>query len=64
MVCSKCGGKTGVVDNSNTDDEIYRIRMCKSCKRRFYTVEYEVEYSEDLIKTWNLHSRQRHRNKK
>lgn len=64
MVCSKCGGKTKVIDNSNTDEEIYRLRVCTSCNRRFYTVEYEVEYTESLINTWNLHSRQRHRNKK
>ena len=61
MVCSRCGGKTRVIDNSNTDEENYRTRRCMKCKSEFFTVEFEVESTNDFKHTYYMNSRQRKR---
>lgn len=39
MVCPKCGGKTTVVDCTSSSTKVFRIRKCKACDDRIYTVE-------------------------
>lgn len=56
MLCSICGAKTTVVDTRKKleDFEIYRRRRCKNpnCNHEFYTVEYEIDATDDTIKMW------------
>ena len=48
MVCSRCGGKTRVIDNSNTDEENYRTRRCMKCKSEFFTFLYFLARMEEM----------------
>ena len=57
MKCSKCGGKTKVLDGSFSPDEIYRKRGCKACGYKFYTIEYEIEKNENMWKEWTKYNR-------
>ena len=51
MVCSKCNGKVRVADTFQTNNnETYRRKKCEDCSYNFYTIEFEVEYSEELEK--------------
>lgn len=46
MICPDCGSKNvGVIDNAFNPEtnEAYRLRKCKDCLYRFYTIEFEVE---------------------
>lgn len=46
MICPDCGStNVGVIDNSFNPEtnEAYRLRKCKDCLYRFYTIEFEVE---------------------
>lgn len=46
MICPDCGGtRIGVIDNAFNPEtnEAYRLRKCKDCLYRFYTIEFEVE---------------------
>lgn len=58
MVCPKCGGKLGVVDNAydSEGNEIFRRRKCKGCGNITYTVESEIEY-EYIRNVWNQYQR-------
>jgi transcriptional regulator NrdR family protein len=56
MNCPKCGqnGK-GVVRTTGSfydekNSEFYRKCTCSKCKAQFFTIEYEIEYSDDLEK--------------
>ena len=54
MNCPKCGGNVKVIDNAHTpQNEIYRRRRCSACKHIFYTLEFEVEYNDQVKKEWN-----------
>ena len=66
MVCPKCGGKIRVTDTFPTENnEIYRHRKCDVCCYSFYTVEFEVEYSEQLGREiYNTPRATKHRNKR
>lgn len=54
MICPKCGGKTTVEDNSFNPDtnELSRRRRCKACNHEFFTMEFEVECTEQFKKDW------------
>ena len=54
MICPKCGGKTGVIDNSScaSSNEEMRKRCCKECGYIFYTVEFIAEYDDYFKKIW------------
>lgn len=54
MKCPKCGGKA-VVKNTlhNESNDTYRKIQCTrttTCGHVFYTIEYEIEYDEQLKK--------------
>ena len=39
MKCSTCGGNTYITDTIVTpNNEIYRQKKCKDCKKIFYTI--------------------------
>ena len=52
MTCPKCGGKTTVTNSRLADDQgeevRVRYRKCKSCGNVFFTIEYEIEFSQGL----------------
>ena len=53
MICSMCGGQVSVTDSANKPDgEVYRRRKCKGCGRIFYTIEFEVEKTDQLMAEW------------
>lgn len=65
MLCPKCKGKLGVIDNVNApDNELYRLRRCKECGHTIYTIEYEADADKYFLNRWDEHHRNRHRNKK
>lgn len=39
MNCPECNNKTGVTETRKMLGNIYRIRRCKKCNKKFYTVE-------------------------
>jgi transcriptional regulator NrdR family protein len=59
MTCPKCEEKVKVIDvTNNTDDnETYRIRQCRTCGHKFYTVEMEVEANTALLDIWTKFNR-------
>lgn len=59
MICPKCFDDATVIDTvKNVDNnEVYRKLKCKSCGHKFYTLEYEVEYSNNFKKLWNEYHR-------
>jgi transcriptional regulator NrdR family protein len=61
MNCQKCGEKTLVKDCVHTNEENYRRRMCGSCGRVFYTIEFEVEQNEEFVRQWNNNYRKNKR---
>lgn len=52
MLC-KCGSKMSVADVVKTEDEIYRKRVCKDCGKVIFTLEFEIEYDENVSRIWN-----------
>ncbi len=54
MICSKCGGKSKIVDTVNVSDtnETYRKHRCVDCGRVFYTSETEVVPVGDYAYKW------------
>ena len=56
MNCPKCGANgTGVIKTIGSfyeegHSEFYRKCTCSKCKAHFFTIEYEIEYSDDLEK--------------
>lgn len=44
MNCPKCGEKTCVRDTRSVDGDIIRLRFCKNCKAKLYTLETPVNY--------------------
>lgn len=54
MRCSKCNGKTYVVDSRQIlkEHERYRRRRCVKCGEIMYTTEIEVEYDKIYAKNW------------
>lgn len=59
MQCPYCKGKTMCLDSSFNfkDQEMYRLRECKECRTRFYTVEALVEYDEYIERRWRENHR-------
>ena len=54
MNCPKCGRDTFIRGNrfDKEENEIFRIRMCKSCGNKFHTVEFEIEENETFKEIW------------
>jgi transcriptional regulator NrdR family protein len=49
MTCAKCGGKMrGKTTHYTDENEIVRMRKCATCGHTVHTLEFEVDYSEDL----------------
>lgn len=65
LKCPECGGATRSVDNvlDRDNNEVYRQKSCLNpdCGYFFYTVEFVVESSQELIETWNKHRRSKQR---
>lgn len=62
MMCPKCGGKSKVINSRlamDQDEEVrVRCRRCEDCAHTFYTIEYEIDFSQglDLINQhWRVH---------
>ena len=57
MDCSRCGGRTKVLDSRSVEEGTFRKRICEGCGRIFYTSEYEDDQDtggHDGIKAfWN-----------
>ena len=69
MTCPKCGGKMRGKDTRYTpDNETIRKRVCDTCGHPIYTLEFEVEATEQLIADYKeakkLKSREYRRKKK
>lgn len=54
MDCPKCGSNTIVRLVRQMKNETVRVRACKVCGKRFYTVETLAEYTDgmDKISDW------------
>lgn len=39
MICPECGGDTSVNNTATDADKIYRLRKCKKCGKKLYTIE-------------------------
>lgn len=65
MICPKCSGKTTVFDNSHIKDqnETYRRRKCLVCGHKFVTVEFEVEWDEQVATLYASDHRFKRRNR-
>ena len=63
MVCPRCNSKIRVVDTFQTcGNETYRRKKCDACSYAFYTIEFEVDYSEELERElYDTPRRARHR---
>ena len=46
MKCDNCKGKSKVINVAKCRYETYRLRECKSCGKRFYTVEQKCDESD------------------
>lgn len=59
MNCPKCKGKLTVCDTVDVEgtNEIYRKRKCLECGHIFFTVEFEVDYTEDFEEIWSKNHR-------
>lgn len=58
MLCPKCNGKVLVTDTRGTpNNDIYRERKCVNCGYIFYTIEFEVESTDDFKKEWSKYHR-------
>ena len=52
--CSKCGG-TMYVNHTVLDDannELYRRRVCRDCGNAVFTIEYELDDTEQVREVW------------
>ena len=49
MTCTKCGGKTKVIDSRDVSIGRRRRHECLSCQRRFNTMETTIDIYEDLL---------------
>ena len=52
--CSKCGG-TLYVNHTVHDDvnnEVYRRRICHDCGNAVFTIEYEIDDTEQVRESW------------
>ena len=60
MICPDCDSKnTSVIDyvfNPETNEH-YRLRRCKDCLYRFYSMEFIVEPNAQFMKEWKTHNR-------
>lgn len=54
MVCPECGGKTTVFDSSFNPEtnEYSRRRRCLVCNFKFFTMEFEIEWTEQFEEDW------------
>ena len=55
MTCSKCNGKTKVIDSRTDEDSTERRRECVECGYRFSTVEVDRDLYERLVKPHDKH---------
>lgn len=52
MDCSRCGGRTKVLDSRSVEEGIFRKRICEGCGRVFYTAEYEDNEGKDGLNAY------------
>ena len=59
MNCPKCDVRLKVIDTVNIkeDGEVYRLRECPICKKRMYTVEFEVDATETFMNKFHKNHR-------
>lgn len=54
MNCPGCGAKSRISRTLHShENEIYRQRLCLECSNIFYTIEYEMEYTDTFKKEFN-----------
>ena len=62
MTCPVCGARTTVIDTASADVEcVYRMRKCKDCEYKFYTIETECnnDNNENIRKIYNKRRRKK-----
>jgi len=52
FTCEKCGGRLRAKRMKKLDDEIYRERICSSCGKIQYTVEFPIAENEKFAECW------------
>lgn len=63
--CPKCEGLLKIRDYSKSSDgDLYRRRVCNKCGHTIFTIEFEVEQTEDFKKDWIKGYRQTAKEKK
>lgn len=51
MTCPYCGGDTKVIDSRPSEDSVHRRRECLVCKKRFSTVEIDLQMYDKISDT-------------
>lgn len=60
MNCPKCKGPITTTDTVNTHaNDIYKQKKCYKCGHVFYTVETEVEATDNFLEEWHFYHRVR-----
>ncbi len=54
-ICDECGGQTRVIDSYPTSDAVIRQRECKTCGKRFITIEIVSYDDDDRFMLFNHH---------
>lgn len=59
MLCPRCNGATKVCDTryDKKENEVFRSHICKDCSHEFFTVEFEVEKNDKLVRLWKTLAR-------
>ena len=53
MRCPKCDFMTRITSMTVSDEnEVYRRRKCCECGHKFFTIEFEIEETEQLKQEW------------
>lgn len=47
-----CGGSLKVIETRHDGAETYRQKRCKKCGKLVYTLEFEIEYDEQVDAIW------------
>lgn len=46
MECPYCGGSSKVIESRKIEMNVFRVRSCSVCKKRFYTEETSISLEE------------------
>ena len=57
-VHESCGGKLKVIDTRHHGAETYRQNRCQKCGKLVYTLEFEIDYDNQVDAIWKSILRQ------